>query len=51
MFQDQGDFPAADALARRILTLPTHECVRNADISKIREILVAVCSERFIQTS
>ena len=41
LLQGQGDFPAADAFARRILTLPTHEGVRNADIGKIREILVA----------
>ena len=37
---DQGDFPAADAFAGRILTLPTHNRVRDADIRKIREILI-----------
>jgi dTDP-4-amino-4,6-dideoxygalactose transaminase len=50
LLQDQVDFPAADAFARRLLTLPTHEGVRNADIAKIREILVADFSERLIQT-
>lgn len=50
LLQGQGNFPVADAFARRILTLPTHEGVRNADIVKIREILVADCSERLIQT-
>ena len=50
LLQGQGDFPAADAFARRILTLPTHEGVRKADIGKIREILVADCSERLIET-
>ena len=50
LLQGQGDFPAADAFARRILTLPTHDRVRKADIGKIREILVADCSERLIET-
>jgi len=50
LLQGQGAFPAADAFARRILTLPTHEGVRKADIGKIREILVAECSERLIET-
>ena len=50
LLQGQGDFPAADAFARRILTLPTHDGVRKADIGKIREILVADCSERVIET-
>jgi dTDP-4-amino-4,6-dideoxygalactose transaminase len=50
LLQGQGDFPAADAFARRILTLPTHDGVRKADIGKIREILVADCSERLIET-
>ena len=50
LLQGQGDFPAADAFARRMLTLPTHEGVRKADIGKIRAILDADCSERLIQT-
>ena len=44
LLRGQGDFPAADAFARRILTLPTHEGVRKADVCRIREILVAECS-------
>jgi hypothetical protein len=40
LLQGQGDFPAANAFARRMLTLPTHDGVRQADIRKIREILV-----------
>ena len=44
LLQGQGSFPAADAFARRILTLPTHEGVRKADVGRIREILVAECS-------
>jgi len=44
LLQGQGDFPAADAFARRILTLPTHDRVRKADVGRIREILVAECS-------
>jgi len=50
LLQSQGDFPAADAFARRILTLPTHEGVRIADIGKMREILVADCGEHLIRT-
>ena len=50
LLQGQGDFPAANAFARRMLTLPTHEGVRNADIVKIREILVENCDERTIRT-
>jgi dTDP-4-amino-4,6-dideoxygalactose transaminase len=35
----QGNYPAAEAFAGRMLTLPTHDRVRDADIRKIREIL------------
>jgi len=44
LLQGQGSFPAADAFARHILTLPTHEGVRKADVGRMREILVAECS-------
>jgi dTDP-4-amino-4,6-dideoxygalactose transaminase len=44
LLQGQGNFPVADAFARRILTLPTHEGVCKADVCRIREILVAECS-------
>jgi dTDP-4-amino-4,6-dideoxygalactose transaminase len=38
---DQGDFPAAEAFAGRMLTIPTHDRVSGSDIQKIRELLVA----------
>ncbi|MGW8228057.1 MAG: DegT/DnrJ/EryC1/StrS family aminotransferase [Gammaproteobacteria bacterium] len=41
LLSDQGNFPAAEAFAGRILTLPTHDRVRQADIRKIREIFLA----------
>jgi dTDP-4-amino-4,6-dideoxygalactose transaminase len=41
--EGQGDFPAAEALAARMLTLPTHVGVRDHDVRKIGEILVADC--------
>ena len=46
----QGNFPSAEAFAGRILTLPTHERVRHADIRGIREILVSDTRERHLQT-
>jgi dTDP-4-amino-4,6-dideoxygalactose transaminase len=33
-----GPFPGADALAARLLTLPTHAYVREEDISRIVEL-------------
>jgi hypothetical protein len=50
LLQDQGSYPVAEAFAGRILTLPTHDGVRNADINKIRDILVVDCNECRIQT-
>ena len=37
----QGPFPAAEGFATRILTLPTHTGVRQADIAKMRRVLGA----------
>ena len=39
LLDGQGPFPAAEAFAARILTLPTHNGVRHADVVKIRTIL------------
>jgi dTDP-4-amino-4,6-dideoxygalactose transaminase len=50
LLHGQENFPAAEAFAGRILTLPTHDRVQHADIRKIREILVADHRERHIQT-
>ena len=50
LLDGQGNFQSAEAFARRMLTLPTHDRVRHADIRKIREILVADSRERHIQT-
>ncbi len=50
LLHGQGNYPAAEAFARRILTLPTHDRVRHDDIRRIREILVADSRERHIQT-
>jgi dTDP-4-amino-4,6-dideoxygalactose transaminase len=36
---DQGPFPAAEAFAARILTLPTHRRVGSEDMANIRRIL------------
>ena len=39
LLRDQGPFPAAEAFAARILTLPTHVGVRQADILKMQRLL------------
>ena len=41
LLRGQGNFPAAEAFAECILTLPTHDGVRQADIRRMREVLVA----------
>ena len=38
MFSGQGPFPAADAFAARVLTLPVHGRVRAADIGMMRQV-------------
>ena len=37
-FAGQGPFPAADAFASRVLTLPLHGRVRAADIAMMRRV-------------
>jgi hypothetical protein len=37
----QGPFPAAEAFAARILTLPTHRRVSRRDIEEMRQVLVS----------
>jgi dTDP-4-amino-4,6-dideoxygalactose transaminase len=37
----QGPFPAAEAFATRILTLPTHTGVRRGDVAKMCRVLDA----------
>jgi len=39
ILQSQGVFPAASSFAERLLTLPTHQQVSQADIAKMREVL------------
>ena len=39
LFAGQGPFPAAEAFAARILTLPTHNRVADGDIAKIRQVI------------
>jgi dTDP-4-amino-4,6-dideoxygalactose transaminase len=50
LLRGQGDFPAAESFAGRILTLPTHEGVRNTDLSKIRQILATDCNHHCMRT-
>jgi len=39
LLSDQGAFPGATSFAKQLLTLPTHQQVRQTDIDKIRQIL------------
>ena len=39
LLEGQGPFPAAEAFAARVLTLPTHNGVRRGDVAKIRQVL------------
>jgi dTDP-4-amino-4,6-dideoxygalactose transaminase len=39
ILQSQGVFPAASSFAERLLTLPTHQQVGQADIAKMRQVL------------
>jgi dTDP-4-amino-4,6-dideoxygalactose transaminase len=38
MLSDQGPFPAAEAFAARVLTLPLHRRVRGADIRVMKQV-------------
>ena len=42
LLHDKGEFPEAEAFAARILTLPTHMGVRQADIRKMARLLGGV---------
>lgn len=42
----QSPFPNAGQFSRRLLTLPLHDDVRDADIERIFRIMAAVCTER-----
>ena len=39
LLSDQGDFPEATSFAKRLLTLPTHQQVSQADIDKISRLI------------